>query len=124
MFEFDNSIPIYLQIIDVIKNKIISGEYRLGQQIESVRSLASEYEVNPNTIQRALSELESQGFLRTERTRGRFVTEDNMYIMRVKDKLAYEEIEKCILALKKLGYEENDISEKFKSIINKEDTNE
>ena len=58
-YVFDNNVPLYLQVIDIIKKQIIAGIYRPGQQLESVRALAGEFEINPNTIQRALQELEN-----------------------------------------------------------------
>lgn len=67
---------VYLQLVDIIKQKIMSGEYRPGQRMESVRELAAEAAVNPNTMQRALTELEREGLLYTQRTSGRFVSED------------------------------------------------
>lgn len=67
---------VYLQLIDIIKQKIMSGEYRPGQRLPSVRELAADAAVNPNTMQRALTELEREGLLYTQRTSGRFVSED------------------------------------------------
>ena len=67
---------MYLQLIDVIKQKIMSGEYQPGQRLPSVRELAADAAVNPNTMQRALTELEREGLLYTQRTSGRFVSED------------------------------------------------
>lgn len=67
---------VYLQLVDIIKQKIMSGEYQPGQRMESVRELAAEAAVNPNTMQRALAELEREGLLYTQRTSGRFVSED------------------------------------------------
>ncbi len=67
---------VYLQLIDVIKQKIMSGEYQPGQRLPSVRELAADAAVNPNTMQRALTELEREGLLYTQRTSGRFVSED------------------------------------------------
>ena len=67
---------VYLQLIDIIKQKIMSGEYQPGQRMPSVRELAADAAVNPNTMQRALTELEREGLLYTQRTNGRFVSED------------------------------------------------
>ena len=67
---------VYLQLIDIIKQKIMSGEYQPGQRLPSVRELAADAAVNPNTMQRALTELEREGLLYTQRTNGRFVSED------------------------------------------------
>ena len=67
---------VYLQLIDILKQKILSGEYKPGERLPSVRELAADAEVNPNTMQRALTELERIGFLYTQRTNGRLVSED------------------------------------------------
>lgn len=74
--EFDNDRPIYLQILEDFKSKISSGVWKAGDKIDSVRNLAKDYEVNPNTVQRALAELERDGLCKSQRTAGRFVTDD------------------------------------------------
>ena len=75
-WEISSEKSVYLQLVDVIKQKIMSGEYQPGQRLASVRELAAEAAVNPNTMQRALAELEREGLLYTQRTSGRFVAED------------------------------------------------
>ncbi len=80
---------VYLQLIDILKQKILSGEYQPGERLPSVRELAADAEVNPNTMQRALTELERIGFLYTQRTNGRFVSEDAARLSELrKDSLA------------------------------------
>lgn len=74
--EFDNDRPIYLQILEDFKSKISSGIWSPGEKIDSVRNLAKFYEVNPNTVQRALAELERDRLCKSQRTSGRFVTDD------------------------------------------------
>ena len=76
METFQNTQPIYIQIMDLIKKKIATHQLNPGQLLEPVRELAMTYQVNPNTVQRALSELEREGLVHSERTAGRFVTED------------------------------------------------
>lgn len=75
-WEISSERSVYLQLIDIIKQKILSGEYKPGQRMPSVRELAADAAVNPNTMQRALTELEREGLLYTQRTSGRFVSED------------------------------------------------
>ena len=77
---FDNNIPIYIQIVEKLKIQIISGEYAPGERLLSVRDLATSLKVNPNTLQRALQELEDAGLIFTERTNGKFVTSDKALI--------------------------------------------
>ena len=75
-YDFNNDIPIYLQIIEHIKLQIINKTYLPNQKIPSVRDLSVLYEVNPNTVQKALTELETMGLIFTESTNGKFVTGD------------------------------------------------
>ena len=101
-WDFDNSLPIYLQIMDKIKLKIISGKYRSGEKLPSVRELAQEAGVNPNTMQRALFELEREGLIFSVRTSGRFVTEDEQLIGALRHNLAMEKISEFFESLKAL----------------------
>lgn len=75
-WEISSERSVYLQLVDIIRQKIMSGEYQPGQRMASVRELAADAAVNPNTMQRALAELERQGLIYTQRTSGRFVSED------------------------------------------------
>ncbi len=79
-WRFNSSSPVYIQIAERIKNLVFSGEYKAGEQIPSVRQLAQEAAVNPNTIQHAFIELENEGFIISKGTLGRFVTEDESVI--------------------------------------------
>ena len=85
---YDTNVPIYLQLIEKIQRMIVTGEWRAGERIPAVRELALAFGVNPNTMQRALAELERDGLLYSERTSGRFVTEDQAHILRLRDSLA------------------------------------
>lgn len=76
MDQFQSTQPIYLQIMALIKRQIATAQLRPGGQLGSVRELAMNYQVNPNTVQRALSELEREGLLKSDRTVGRYVTDD------------------------------------------------
>ena len=95
--EFDNQRPIYVQLLEEFKVKISTGQWTAGEKIDSVRNLASFYEVNPNTVQKALAELEREGLTETRRTAGRFVTENINLILNLEDdsfkKIADEFIE-------------------------------
>ncbi len=110
---FDNNIPIYVQIIQEIKKMIVSQKWSPGEKIDSVRDLAQKFHVNPNTMQRALAELEREGLLYAERTSGRFVTEDSALIDRMKRNKAKEEIKKMIVSMIDLGYSKEDIVRLF-----------
>ena len=78
--QFDSSRPIYAQLVERLKARILAGTYPPGGHLDSVRDLAAAAGVNPNTMQRALAQLETEGLVRTERTAGRFVTEDTALI--------------------------------------------
>ena len=102
-FIFDNERPIYVQLKEQIKVLIISGYFDLGNRLPSVRELALTIKVNPNTIQKALSELEDEKLIYTERTNGKYVTNDFKLIDAVKKDLAKEKVNKYLSDMKKIG---------------------
>ena len=100
---------IYAQLVEQIKQEIVSGGFPPGQRLPSVRDLATEAGVNPNTMQRALAELEREGLVYSQRTAGRFVTEDKIMIEQAKLGLAREQIQQFLQSMSRLGYEKADI---------------
>ena len=100
----DDTRPIYLQLEDIIKSKIIAGIYKPGQKLPSVRELAAEAAVNPNTMQKALAELERSGLVYTQRTSGRYITEDSAIMQNLKHQLAHDLIYQFLEAMAHLGY--------------------
>lgn len=96
--------PIYAQLVEQIQLMIVSGAYPPGSKLSSVRDMAAEAAVNPNTMQRALSQLESEGLLYSQRTSGRFVTEDADMIAQSKKNLAVKVIRDFIEKMNRLGY--------------------
>ena len=100
--------PIFMQIIEIIQLEIISGKYRPGDKLPSVRNLASEAAVNHNTMQKALSELERSGLVYSQRTRGRFITEDVKMIEELKSSLAKEKIHEFLENMQKLGFQKEE----------------
>ena len=106
---FKEGIPIYTQIIEQFKAFILSGEFQPGQQIPPVRELAVAAGVNPNTMQRALAELEREGLLYSVRTSGRFVTEDKTKLDELQELLAEKYIEDMFISLRKIGMNKEDI---------------
>lgn len=86
--DFDNTQPIWLQLVAEFSRRIAVGEWEPGAKIPGVRELAGELGVNPNTVQRSLTELEREGLCHVERTLGRFVTTENAHIDKVRWKLA------------------------------------
>ena len=108
-WKIDNNKPVYIQLVEQLKVKIISGEIELDSKLDSVRSLAADAMVNPNTMQKALAELEREGFVYSKRTSGRFVTDNEELIKSMKEELAGEEIKNLKKNLERLGFSEEEI---------------
>lgn len=101
--------PIFIQIVERIQIDIISGTYNPGDKLPSVRDLASEASVNPNTMQKAFAELERTGLVYSQRTSGRFITEDITMIDALKSSLAKDKITKFLEQMKNLGFQNEEI---------------
>ncbi len=108
-WSFQNDSPIYAQLVNGLTLRIVSGIYLAGEKLPSVRDLAAEAGVNPNTMQRALTELERIGLMFSQRTAGRFVTEDRTMIEQAKKGLAEEQVNRFLTAMTGLGYDITDI---------------
>lgn len=103
-WELKSDRPIYLQLVEQIARLIISGTYKPGDKLPSVRELAAEASVNPNTMQKAFAELERSGLVFTNRTSGRFITEDQTMMKEMKKNLAKEELLAFLEKMKQLGF--------------------
>ena len=114
-WEFKNGIPIYLQIVDGIKIRIAGGSLPPGSKLPSVRDLAAQAVVNPNTMQRAMTQLEHEGLLFTQRTSGRFVTEDEEKMRELRSALSEKYVEELFVQLRRLGLTREEIVEKVES---------
>ena len=106
---FENDQPIYTQLVDQIKFAIVSGELPPGARMPAVRELSLEAGVNPNTMQRALQQLEREGLVYAQRSAGRFVTEDMAVITRVREALAAEKVRRFRDAMRALGCGEEEM---------------
>ena len=120
----DSGRPIYAQIIERVQLDIITGRYKPGEKLPSVRELASEVAVNPNTMQKALSELEQSGLLYTQRTSGRFITEDTELIHRIKNDLATMQVREFIRKMRQIGLGDNEILQLINTIMKEETIDE
>lgn len=100
--------PVFIQIIEKLKLDIITGVYKPGDKLPSVRELAGEAAVNPNTMQRAFSELERDGLVYTMRTSGRFITEDITMIQGLKEQMAINAIAEFLSNMERLGFNKED----------------
>jgi len=104
VWSFSNDMPIYSQLVSQIKFAIASGELLPGDRMNTVRDLALEAGVNPNTMQRALQQLEREGLVYTQRSSGRFVTEDTALIRAAREALASEHVKRFRESMRSLGY--------------------
>ncbi len=120
-WNLDPQRPIYAQIIERVQLDIVTGHYAPGSRLPSVRELAAQAAVNPNTMQRALSELEGSGLIYAQRTSGRFVTEDTARIRQAKEKLASMQVREFIRKMQELGMNREEIAKLFQEIIREEE---
>lgn len=117
VWKFDEKSPIYVQIAQHIKMQIISSNIQEGEQLPTVRKLAEEYGVNPNTMQRAFSELEREGLVYSQRTSGRFVTNNTHFIMEKRREVAMAELQSFVSNMQKMGFQTSDIVAVLESYI-------
>ena len=103
-FTFDNQSPLYLQLVEQLKINIMGGKIQPGQRLPSVRELALQTKVNPNTVQKALTALEDLGLVYTQRTNGKFVTENLALITKFKEEYAQQLTFRYLLSMGELGF--------------------
>ena len=115
-YNFNNEVPIYLQIVDIITNEITSGKLQPGQKIPSVREYAMLFKANPNTICKALSILEDKKLIYTERTNGKFVSNNTSIIKDHKEEIFLEKINDFLKDIEMMGYTKEDIINKIKEV--------
>lgn len=123
-WNLDSSRPIYLQIIERVQMDVITGRYQPGDKLPSVRDLAQEAAVNPNTMQKALSELERSGLIYSQRTSGRFITEDKELIHQMQKELAAAEVSAFVAHMKQLGITPEEIRRLLAETIEEEKNHE
>ncbi len=119
-WELNNDKPIYSQIVEKIQVRIISGYYPVGEKLPSVRELAAEAGVNPNTMQKAFMELERSGLVTTMRTSGRVVTEDEAMIREIKETIARQEIENFFKKMSEIGFSQEQTLDLAKNVYKEE----
>ena len=115
-FVFENNIPIYIQLLEYMKIYLISGVFKCGDKLPSVRDFAITFKVNPNTMQKALAELENMGLIYTERTNGKYVTKDKELIEKLKDEYAITLAKSYFQGMKKIGLGKADSIKYLESI--------
>ena len=124
ILEFKSGMPIYMQLISYMKISIVNGKYPPGSKIPAVREMALEAGINPNTVQRAFTELEREGLLHTERTNGRFVTENTDMLVLIKKNMSDELIEEFFMKLEQLGMNRKEVVEAVENWINNHEEKE
>ena len=115
-FTFDNNIPIYIQLLEYLKIYLISGVFKCGDKLPSVREFATTFKVNPNTMQKALAELESMKLIYTERTNGKYVTNNSELIDKLKDEYAITLAKSYFQGMKRIGLGKADSIKYLESI--------
>ena len=108
-WEFQDHLPIYAQLMDTLKRRIITGRYLPGEKLPSVRELAAEAGINPNTVQRAFSELEREGLIYTQRATGKYVTENADEIKSARQALGKTQVAEFLSNMQSLGYSVGDV---------------
>lgn len=108
MDQFQSTQPIYLQIMERIKKEIVAEKLLPTQQLPTVRELALQFQVNPNTVQRALSELERLNLVKSDRTIGRFVTDDQSLIQSLKEQMIMDKVNTFVSELDQLKVPQED----------------
>ena len=119
-WQFNSNRPIYVQIVDEIELRILNGTYEMGMRLPSVRDLAVLAAVNPNTMQRALAELEEMGLVSTQRNTGRTVTTDDSAVSRARDTKASLLAETFLMQMKALGLSRKEVLERLAKEEDKE----
>ena len=109
-WEFRGDVPIYTQLTDRLRRRIVSGDLPPGERLPSVRELSAQAGVNPNTVQRAMAEMERLGLVHSQRTAGRFVTEDETVIRSLRAELAREQIDTFLAGMRQLGFDRAEIT--------------
>ena len=118
-WKFNDELPIYQQIMSQIKYVIASGEWKAGDKLSSVRELAVEAGVNPNTMQKALSELEREGLLYSKRTAGRFVSDKGKSSEYLQEEIIMECVKVFIEKMNKLGFSPEESVELLRKYVEK-----
>lgn len=122
-WKFHNESPIYMQIVETIKTQIAQGALKPGDQVPSVRELAVTAGVNPNTMQKALAELEREGILYSQRTSGRFVAEQESGMDGMREELSKKHIQAFVKNMRSIGYVDAELPDVVKKYLEKEEEN-
>ncbi len=106
---FNETQPIYLQLVQKVIMQIVRGDLKAGEKLPSVRESGTQFKVNPNTVQRAYADLERLTVVETRRGLGTFVTEDIVRLNQLREQLKHEKIDTFIQDMKEMGFNSNEI---------------
>lgn len=123
-WEFHNEAPIYTQVMERVERMIVSGALPPGERLPSVRVFAQEAGVNPNTMQKALTELERGGLIYSQRTAGHFVTEDQSVIAQAREELAAIHADRFLQSMRELGFSAAQTAELLHRKLEREERND
>ncbi|WP_251862508.1 GntR family transcriptional regulator [Clostridium sp. Marseille-Q2269] len=123
IINFNDNMPIYIQIMNYVKENIVNGSFQLGDKLQSVREFSKELRVNPNTLQRAYQELERDGIIFTQRGLGSFISKDKKIMEKLKEEMSREIVQNFLDGMKKIGVKREDILSLVKKELEREDTN-
>jgi DNA-binding transcriptional regulator YhcF (GntR family) len=115
-YNFDNERPIYIQLVEQLEIQIISGKLKQGERLPSVRDFSLQAKVNPNTMQKALSELEREKLIYTERTNGKYVTNNEKIINKFKMKIINEKMNDFITDMNEIGISKKEVIKYMKEL--------
>ena len=110
-FKFDDNVPIYKQVVEIIKSEIVANKISAGAKLLSIREYSEKFGVNPNTVQKALAELEKDGLIFTERTNGKFITKDVLRLEDIKNKIVSTKINDFLKNMLDIGFDVDEIKE-------------
>ena len=112
-YVYRREIPIYLQLTEIMKKRLINGSYHAGDRLPSIREMALEYDVTPNTIQRALTAFEQDGIILTERTNGKYITSEKEKLQELRNEYLHESVQSVVKGLLENGFSKDEITQIF-----------
>lgn len=123
IINFNDNMPIYIQIMNYVKENIVNGSFQLGDKLQSVREFSKELRVNPNTLQRAYQELERDGIIFTQRGLGSFISKDKKIMEKLKEEMSREIVQNFLDGMNKMGVKREDILSLVKKELEREAAN-
>ena len=114
---FDENKPIYLQIMDLIKKQLITSELQSGGRLPSVRGLSKHLEVNPNTVQRAYTEMEREMLTITKRGQGTFIVDEPEMISRLREEMVRDKLTTFVKEMEEFGFSHDELLKRMEEYL-------